>query len=73
MVSTAAFAAVVCAPQAARETLKRVFALTPDNGWSWSLMGTLEQEVGNLALAEECFKRGTSSAGAPRDTLMSQA
>ena len=57
---------MVCTRQAARETLRRVQGKNLDNGQYWALMGSLEQEVGNLALAEECFKRGSASGGALR-------
>lgn len=55
--------------QAAREALDRALRIDPDNGRCWALMGSLEQDIGNLPQAEYCFKRGTSAAGVCHATL----
>ena len=50
-------------PQAAREALDRVLQPDPDNGRCWALLGALEQDSGNLAEAERCFRQGTEAPG----------
>ena len=59
---------IVLSVQAAREALDRALRLDPENGRCWALMGSLEQDIGNLPQAEYCFKRGTSAGGVSHAT-----